>query len=140
MKLKESDIEYIESSFKTICEHSELFAETFYDCLFDLSPILIPMFKKDRSIQVKHFIMLLISAVHNIRREDEHDKLLRDLGKKHRNHGVKIEHFPVVKSAFMLALQYEFKSEFTPEIERAWSNYYDYLSEAMIVGLTAGNE
>jgi hemoglobin-like flavoprotein len=101
-----------------------------------MAPLIKPMFKSDRNILETHFHELISIAVNDI----EHFEYLRpsllQLGRKHLEYGVKISHFSIVKSAFMLSLQYHLKGQFDDAMDIAWSKYVDIISQTMIEGLT----
>jgi len=135
MPLTQEDVARIISSFDIIKQDGKRFTRCFYDCLFEYAPLIKPMFKKDRSVQEEHFFALLSLAVSNISRQDELTPVLIELGQKHKSFGVEENQFPLVKTAFMLAIEYELKANFNEAIKQAWSNYFDSLAEPMILGL-----
>jgi len=133
--LTNDEVRNIKISYQIIMKNSKCFANHFYDCLFEFSPLLKPMFKKKRSIQELHFMELLNSAISNINRPQEFDGVLKKLGRDHKKYGVEVNHFTLVKSAFMLALEHILKGKFARDVECAWSNYFDRLAAPMICGL-----
>jgi hemoglobin-like flavoprotein len=134
--LTDNEIDLIETSFKEIKNQGNCFAKCFYSCLFDLSPMLEPMFKKDTTEQEKHFTALLVEAIENLSNPEVVIKKLEVLGQSHKKYGVKEEHFILVKGAFLVALEYELRSACTPEVKLAWSHYYDWLSKPMLDNLS----
>eukprot|EP00931_Biecheleriopsis_adriatica_P045612 TRINITY_DN2611_c0_g1_i1.p1 TRINITY_DN2611_c0_g1~~TRINITY_DN2611_c0_g1_i1.p1 ORF type:complete len:741 (+),score=165.08 TRINITY_DN2611_c0_g1_i1:323-2224(+) len=57
------------------------------------------------------------------------------LGRNHARWGTKEHHLAEMKGAFGLALRSMFQEEFTAELEQAWNLVYDFVSEAMAVGM-----
>jgi len=137
MGLTEIEKEAITSSFILINHQEQQFATLFYDCLFDLAPLIKPMFKRDRKLIEEHFYMIFCAAVDNIHHLDTIRAILLELGARHRNYGVKVSHFPIVKSALILAIQHELKGQSNASIENAWSNYYDVLAAIILEGMLA---
>lgn len=109
--------------------------KTFYDNLFEMAPLIKPLFKSDREIVEQHFHDLVSLAVNEIDNFSEFRPRLVELGTRHKSYGAETTHFSIIKMAFMLALQYEFKDLFNDSMENAWSNFIDEISNAMIEGL-----
>ena len=135
MGLTEIEKEAITSSFSLINHQEQHFATIFYDCLFDMAPLIKPMFKRDRKLIEEHFYMIFCAAVDNIHHLDTIRAILLELGARHRNYGVKVLHFPIVKSALILAIQHELKGQSNTSIENAWSHYYDELAAIILEGM-----
>ena len=111
-------------------------AESFYDNLFEMAPLIKPMFKTDRKTVERHFYEMVSIAVNQIDHFEELRPSLIELGRRHFELSVKINQFSIVKSAFMLSIQYHLKEKCTESLEAAWSKYIDIISEAMIEGLS----
>lgn len=137
MVLTEVEKEAITWSFSLINHQEQHFATIFYDCLFDLAPLIKPMFKSDRKLIEKHFYMIFCAAVDNVHCLDNIRTTLLELGVRHRTYGVKVSHFPIVKSALILAIQHELKDQCNVSIESAWSKYYDQLAAIILEGMLA---
>ncbi|MDF1880590.1 hypothetical protein JHD50_04615 [Sulfurimonas sp. MAG313] len=118
----------------------KLLAKEFYDALFEMAPLVKPMFKNDRNVQEEHFSTIVISALENIKHVEILRPTLLALGAKHYEYGVKENHFPIVKSALMLALQTQLKNKQSDLFEQAWSEYFDEISAVMIEGLRSKQE
>ena len=101
-----------------------------------MAPMIKPLFKNDRVIVEQHFHDLVSLAVNEIDNFTDFRPRLVELGARHKSYGAEFTHFSIIKTAFMLALQYEFKDNFTDLMEKAWSNFFDEISNAMIEGLT----
>ncbi len=135
MSLTSGEKQLIKSSFKMLNKNEGGFASCFYDHLFELAPLIKPMFKSDRSLNEKHFYELFSTATVKIDNFAEIRPLLIELGRRHKAYGVKRNQFAIVKNALMLSIQYQLKGRCNSSIEDAWSKYFDEISEAMLVGL-----
>lgn len=133
MHLNKEEQEAIISSFNRL--NKDDFALHFYRCLFELEPLLKPMFKTDRTIIQKHFILIFTLAVDNTNNLPLIKDKMIELGRKHKTYDVKKSQFPLVKSALILTLQYLLRSTMTKKIEQAWGHYYDIMASYMIEGL-----
>ncbi|WP_299791817.1 globin domain-containing protein [uncultured Shewanella sp.] len=136
MKLTTQEKKLIQRSFLVLNQSNKSFATCFYDCLFELAPLIKPMFKSERRIFEQHFHELISTAVNKIENFDDIQPILLKLGQKHKEYGVKKEQFGIVKTALILSVQYQLKSGSNSAIEQAWSNYYDQIAEVMIEGLS----
>jgi hemoglobin-like flavoprotein len=127
----------IKLSFAFLIKSNVSIAEYFYNNLFEMAPLIKPMFKSDRTVLETHFDELITISVNNIDHFDKLHSVLFELGRKHKEYGVQEIHFSVVKSAFILAIQYSLKEHCSKVLGRAWSKYLDNISEVMIEGLSS---
>lgn len=65
---------------------------------------------------------------------------LQELGKRHSQYKVKPNYFGFMGKAFIYALMEEMKDSWTSELERAWTEIYDFISEAMIQSMLNSRE
>ena len=62
---------------------------------------------------------------------------LRELGARHGTYGAQVDHFPVV-GEILIASTAELAGEaWRPEYERAWSDAFDVVTDAMLEGAAA---
>ncbi|GAA0854094.1 globin domain-containing protein [Aliiglaciecola litoralis] len=122
-------------SFSLLKNAKTNIAKSFYDNLFEMAPLVKPMFTSERETIENHFYELINSAVDNINNFSAIRPHLFDLGYQHKAYGVREHHFTVVKAAFILSIQYNLKGQFHDALEVAWSKYFDELSQVMIEGL-----
>jgi hemoglobin-like flavoprotein len=132
MGLAEGDIRRIKQSYEILKAQQDDFSTYFYDCLFDFSPALQPMFKTDRKKMQDHFMLMIGFCISNINDNEKVYQTLCNLGKKHKGYGVTKEQFILVKSAFMLSLQYHLRELLDEESEQAWEKYYDNIAKIMM--------
>lgn len=135
MTLNNIDKELIESTYAHLIANELNLAKCFYRNLFEMAPLIKPMFQRDTSVVEVHFNKLIHTAVNYIENFEELKPELYDLGKKHRGFGVKAAQFKVVKAALLLSIEYELKGQFNNDIKVAWSHYIDQISAVMIDGL-----
>lgn len=125
----------LKSSFALLHAEDVNIATCFYDNLFELAPLIEPLFKSDRNNIENHFYELIRTAVNQIDCFEDLRPMLLALGKRHSSYGAKAAHFPIVKTAFILSIQYILKSQCNAAMEQAWSKYIDNISQVMIEGL-----
>ncbi|WP_164852401.1 globin domain-containing protein [Rheinheimera riviphila] len=125
----------ITSTFLLLDQAEKSFAKLFYDCLFELAPMIKPMFKSDRQLIEQHFFIIFSTAVGNVTHPESLRTTLLNLGERHRAYGVESCHFGIVKSALLLAIQHELKGQCNANIENAWSKYYDFLAATIQEGM-----
>jgi hemoglobin-like flavoprotein len=126
----------IKLSFTQLINQKVNIAECFYNNLFEMQPLIKPLFKTDRKVIEKHFYDLISLAVNKIDNFEELKPILLELGKRHKEYRAKMYHFEVVKAAFILSIQYELKHECNETMTIAWSTYIDNISQVMIEGLS----
>ncbi len=89
------------------------------------------MFTQPFELQQKHFDKVISDAVNNVNQFDNLLPELQELGDKHRGKGIIDEHFILVKSAFLLALQNILNIQYTEDIGNAWGKYIDQISNVI---------
>lgn len=135
MKLSCDEIETIKTSFALISQNAAQFASHFYDCLFELAPIIRPMFTSDRDVIELHFVEIMVTAVDKIEQFDQLEPALQELGAIHKSHKVIESQFDFVKTALILAIEFELREKCNHAVVNAWSHYVDEISAVMIRGL-----
>lgn len=124
-------IALIQTSFAQVAPASEAVAALFYQRLFELDPTLRPMFRGDMKEQGRKLMQMLSLVVKGLSRLDEIVPAVEQLGVRHRNYGVRDEHYATVASALLWTLKEGLGEGFTPEVEGAWTSAYVLLSGAM---------
>ncbi|WP_339723329.1 globin domain-containing protein [uncultured Paraglaciecola sp.] len=135
MPLSIADKAAITLSFSQLTQSKSNVAESFYKNLFDMAPLIKPLFKSDRKLLEIHFNELFSTAVHKINHFEELKADLLALGKRHKSYQAKASHFTVVKSALLLSIQYELKGQCSDAVINAWQQFIEDISEVMIEGL-----
>lgn len=138
LSLKEKAM--IKLSFAQLTENGSNIAECFYKNLFEMAPLIKPLFKGDHTVLNIHFNELIGSAVDKVDNFDELSSDLLDLGKRHKTYQAKEMHFAIVKAALLLSIQYELKGQCTEATIDAWKKYIDDISAIMIKGMSMVSE
>lgn len=124
-------IELIENSWDFVITNTEEAGHLFYERLFEESPHLRPLFKGDIREQERKLISLITFAVSKLNNIDEIIKDVEALGARHRNYGVKNEHYQNVASALLWTLEKGLGSSWNPELKQAWTDLYVALTGIM---------
>lgn len=140
MHLSIADKAAIKRSYSIITKNESNVAECFYKNLFDMAPMIMPLFKSDREVLNLHFNELVKTAVHKIDHFEDLREDLLALGSRHKGYQVQLIHFDVVKSALLLTIQHELKGQCTPAVAKAWAHYIDDISAVMIEGFESQPE
>lgn len=70
-------------------------------------------------------------VVANLRDPDAVGRTLAGLGERHRRYGVVAEHYPMVGEALLKTLERQLATEWTVEVQSAWSVAFATISQAM---------
>jgi hemoglobin-like flavoprotein len=111
--------------------------DVFYSKLFMMQPELKAMFPMSMEEQYKKLTEMLSIIVARLERINELTEEIAALAKRHRGYGVKTEHYKVVGKALLWTLQQGLGSDWTKDVEEAWTKCYTLLSDAMINAATA---
>ncbi|MFD8024288.1 globin domain-containing protein [Streptomyces lavendulae] len=132
----------LKSSFAVVERRAEHAARFFYSHLFWHHPglrALFPSSSEDMERQRDRLFAALTHVVAHL----ESDTLLpylRDLGRDHRKFLVGPEHYAAVGASLLAALARTSGDAWTPEVEKAWTEAYQVIADAMTAGAAASAE
>ena len=130
-----SQIELLEESFEKIKPHASEFVDSFYQYLFQKHPKLRNLFSKtDMKKMNQKLLDTLILLVKNLRDPAALRPVLKKLGMAHKSYGVIAQYYPAVCSALMATFPKYIPNDWTPEVERAWSNTFQAVTQIMLEG------
>ena len=127
-------IKLVQDSFKQVAPIAETAAQLFYARLFELDPDLELLFKGNLSEQGRKLMQMLGVAVSSLDRMDQLLPVVRSLGARHVNYGVRDKDYDTVGQALLWTLRKGLGEAFTPDVEAAWGNVYAALASAMQSG------
>jgi nitric oxide dioxygenase len=129
------NVPVLEQSFNLIEPRASEFADSFYATLFADCPEAMPLFANtNMEKQKQKLIMSLVYVITHLRYPDALSAALRDLGAKHVTHGATFNQYPVVGAALLKTLKSYLGENWTAEVERAWNDAYQAISDLMIEG------
>jgi len=130
--------ELLETSFALVAPMADALVERFYFRLFRAAPEVYHMFEPGRfGEQKKKLLAALKLTVNSARKPESLVPVLRDLGAKHVQYGVRAQHYPIVGS-ILLATLAEFAGDaWTEEVRSAWVQAYTVVSDVMLEGARA---
>ena len=127
-------IKLVQDSFKQVAPIAETAAQLFYARLFELDPDLELLFKGNLSEQGRKLMQMLGLAVNSLDRMEQFLPVIRSLGARHLDYGVRDKDYDTVGKALLWTLRKGLGEAFTPDVEVAWRNVYDTLASAMLGG------
>jgi len=125
-------IQLVQTSFAKVAPISEQAAELFYGRLFEIAPSVKPMFPADMREQRKKLMGTLAVVVGALSDLAPVLPVASALAKKHVDYGVEAHHYDTVGAALLWTLGRAFGSEWTRELEQAWTAVYAKISGFMI--------
>jgi hemoglobin-like flavoprotein len=127
-------LKLVQDSFKQVAPIAETAAQLFYARLFELDPDLELLFKGNLSEQGRKLMQMLALAVNSLDRIEQLLPVVRSLGTRHVNYGVRDKDYDTVGQALLWTLGKGLGDAFTPAVEEAWSNVYAMLASEMQSG------
>lgn len=125
-------VDVVRSSFEVVADRADDAARHFYKKLFSIAPEVRPMFTSDMKAQGRMFVSMLSNVVDRLGRPEEIAPLLEGLAIRHRDYGVRPEHYGPVGAALLYAIAYVHQDEFNREIRGAWVEAFSLLANGMI--------
>jgi hemoglobin-like flavoprotein len=131
-----AQIQLVQTSFSQVRPIAATAAELFYQRLFTLDPSLRPMFKGDMAHQGRMLMSMLSAAVNGLTDLPALVPVVRQLGARHANYGVRDEHYSTVGSALLWTLEQGLGDAFNLDVRKAWTVAYGVLASTMQAGAT----
>jgi hemoglobin-like flavoprotein len=124
-------IELVQRSWAKVVPIQDQAARIFYTRLFDADPGLQRLFKVDMAEQGKKLMMMITVAVNGLSRLETIVPAVQDLGRRHRDYGVKDADYDTVGVALLATLRQGLGAAFTDEVAAAWAATYGLLAGTM---------
>jgi hemoglobin-like flavoprotein len=127
-----TDITLVKDSFSKVAPIADQAAVLFYGRLFELDPSLRPLFHGNMVEQGRKLMSALATAAAALERPDQLLPVVRQLGVRHIQYGVREEHYATVGAALLWTLEKGLGAGFTPAVRNAWTATYTLLANTMI--------
>jgi hemoglobin-like flavoprotein len=112
----------------------DTFAAAFYDRLFDAHPETAALFPTDLTAQRARFVHEFSVLVAALRDLEAFERRARPLGRRHRDYGVRVEHYGFVRDALVATIADRIGAAFTTDDRAAWTRAYNLVAELMQEG------
>ncbi|MDQ4117786.1 MAG: globin domain-containing protein [Actinomycetota bacterium] len=127
----ERTVELIRSSFAAVEPHSEGLGKHFYATLFSRVPEVRDLFPVNMEVQRSRLLRALVHVVQMVDQPDDLVPFLQQLGRDHRKFGVLSQHYDALGDALISSIAAFAGEAWSPEVERAWTNAYATVANAM---------
>jgi methyl-accepting chemotaxis protein len=124
----------LRKTFALVERQSHVAALVFYQRLFELDPMLRPLFKTDIEEQAAKLMDMLATALSLMEKPDELADTLEQLGARHVAYGVKTGHYATVGEALLAMLSSVLGKELDAPTRQAWTALYQVIAETMLRG------
>lgn len=132
--LSPREIGEVRASLQLLAEAGPAPVERFYEWLFREAPDVRPLFQGDPAPQARKFLQSLKVIVAALDAPQKHVPVLQRLGERHREYGVRPEHYPVVARGLLLAIEGALGPALTPAARSAWSRALELVTAVMTGG------
>jgi hemoglobin-like flavoprotein len=121
----------VQTSFAQVRPIADTAAAMFYSRLFELNPMLRPLFKGHLEEQGRKLMEVLGLVVRGLDRTEALLPALTLLGRRHEGYGVKEHDYETVGAALLWTLEQGLGPSFTPEVREAWTALYRFVAGTM---------
>ncbi|UXX80400.1 globin domain-containing protein [Reichenbachiella carrageenanivorans] len=121
----------VRATFWMVESKTDEAAKVFYSKLFEMSPELRPLFKGNMQMQGRKMMEMISTVVKGLNTLDVLAPLVRNMGRRHMTYGIRSEHYNMAAAALMYSLKEELKENWNEEVEAAWLEVYETLSDIM---------
>lgn len=125
-------VELIRSSFAVVEPHVDDLGRYFYGTLFQIAPQTRDLFPVNMKVQRSRLLRALVHVVQMVDQPDDLTPFLEQLGRDHRKFGVLAQHYDAVGASLLDTISHHSGSAWTPEVQKAWSEAYAIVANAMI--------
>ncbi|GAA2142859.1 FAD-binding oxidoreductase [Kitasatospora kazusensis] len=122
----------VRASFAVVELRADHLAKYFYAHLFAHNPELRALFPAGMAEQRDRLFAALTEVVRRADDSAGFAAYLRALGRDHRKFRAAPEHYPAVGASLIAAVRHFSGHSWTPELEKAWTEAYTVISQAMI--------
>ncbi|MGW6919104.1 globin domain-containing protein [Kitasatospora sp. NPDC054939] len=122
----------VRASFAVVERRADHLATYFYAHLFAHNPGVRDFFPEGMAEQHDRLFAALTQLVLRLESPERLTGYLRALGRDHRKFQAAPEHYPAVGASLIAALRHFSGHSWTPEIEKAWTEAFTVIAEAMI--------
>ncbi len=131
MKLTETQIWLVQTSFAKVAPIADKAAELFYERLFQLDPSLRKLFRGDMKAQGKKLMSMIAAAVKGLNDLNGLVPVLQGLGQRHAGYGVQDKDYATVGQALIWTLEQGLGKEFNHDVRQAWIAVYTVIADTM---------
>lgn len=129
------NVELLKHSFTLVKNRGDEFATQFYATLFAEYPSVKPLFANTHiEAQGKKLFDSLVFVVDNLEKPADLENALRGLGTRHVKYGALPQHYPAVGSTLLATFERALGSQWTPELQQAWTDAYGAVTTLMLAG------
>lgn len=133
MELTQQQIQLVKSSWRSLRGiDPKVVGDLFYSKLFADNSNLRKMFPKDMDQQYVKLMDMLTAIITRLERLDELTEEIAAMSRRHVDYGVRPGHYKLVGSALLWTLKKGLGSDWTKEMEEAWTKCYTLLADTMI--------
>lgn len=128
------DVTALRESFDLVTQRAPDITRRFYEILFERHPEVRPLFGRTMARQEEMLTRALVAVIDHLESSTWLDETLRALGAKHVGYGVTAEMYPWVGEALLATLAEVAGDDWSPRLERAWSDAFTAIASLMIEG------
>jgi NAD(P)H-flavin reductase len=125
------DVAVVQQSWAHVQPHADDLAKYFYGLLFHLAPETRDLFPANMQVQRSRLLRAVVHVVQTVDRPEQVAPFLSQLGRDHRKFGVLAGHYTALGTALIGAVRHYSGTSWTPEIERAWTRAFDFVTDLM---------
>ena len=130
-------VELIRSSFAVVEPQMDDLGRYFYGTLFQIAPQTRDLFPVNMEVQRSRLLRALVHVVQMVDQPDDLTLFLEQLGRDHRKFGVLAQHYDAVGASLLGTISHHSGAAWTPEVQKAWSEAYAIVANAMITAAQA---
>jgi hemoglobin-like flavoprotein len=129
--------EILRTSFELVIDRRPDLTVRFYEILFEQSPELQPMFRRDRGAQAKMLAGAIAAVLDHLEDAPWLQQTLGGLGAKHVEYGVTPKMYDQVGAALLATLAEVAAEAWTQEVANQWALAYGAIATMMQAGAAA---
>ena len=128
------EILLVQATFDALLPISTAVAQQFYHHLFEVAPTVRSRFPDDMHGQYDMLMAMINTVVHSLWNPDALVPILKQLGRRHVGYGTHTTDYDLVGEVLLHTLRHYLGTQFTVEVEAAWTTAYTFIATTMQAG------
>jgi hemoglobin-like flavoprotein len=135
--MNEQMIVRLETSFQSLAPRGPELVDRFYANLFSRHPAVRPLFPREMSDQKMKLLGSLVLVIKNLRKPEQIEQPLFDMGRRHNDYGAAREHYPIVRDTLVEVMSEMAGPQWNSQLTSDWKQAIDFVSAAMLAAYDA---
>lgn len=129
--MNNQQIKLLQTAFARVEPVAQEAGELFYTRLFQIDPLLRPLFTGDLQVQSRMLMTAIGLVVQGLDQPEHVTKQISAIGQRHVAYGAMPADFESFGAALQWALEQTLGDDFSPPVQEAWAEAFTFIAQGM---------